>query len=901
MTDEIIDQTSHLSALASVPGIALGTILADRYQIVALLGQGGMGVAYKARDLRSDQFVALKFLSPDRLANPKDIARFKREATTASKLQHSGIAHVLDFGLLEDSQPYLAMEFVAGTTLAQRIESAGQLPMQETVDVFIQVCDALAYAHANKVLHRDIKPSNIIVARWNSGSVQAKLLDFGIAKFIRSTDIDSPHDVSQKLTESGEILGSPFYMSPEQARGDRLDARSDLYSLGCALYESLTASPPHLGQTALATILKRETDKPLSMSEASLGKTFPAQLEAIVSKLLQTRPADRYQSALEVKGDLEKLSCSTSSEPASTAVTQRKGKFPPASKTLIIAATFCALAIPGLWWILKLPSNPIQKAPEPAPPAMARPSVANELTGLAARQSTELAHCKIDKAIRLSRDGDTRTSDVLLKQVLATFEKNPSADQEDCKIGAFSALAANCLIRHEYRHALDLYQSAWSLGCGDRTRADLATALATTNRFLGLHKKAYECSERAAALSAKHYGQRSKEYAVALSNSASLYMEAEPIVKIRQTKKVKDSFDRVISIAENLSGSDKSVVTNWLISQAQLYVTHKLFPEADERCKRALALNKTLDPSSYKDIGVIETDIATAYYSTNHNYALSISTLMTAIKCLEKQAKPDDLTLAATLIRLGDAYYDEGIWTQAADPKLFLSAVANYQRALPAYVHAASLAEVVIVHEKIGGAYQAASQCGYTSGQALAEASFRRAVQLAKQLPAAQAGTVAHEYCNLASICSDQQKYKEANTYFAQALKLYQKSAGANSADVVGVYTGMAHNLKAANKPNEALALYKRTLAMCNSLPKADAAAGKVGLLRGMGETYAELRNYKEAESAFLEARALLAKENPSRPLTIKRVEEALAGLHSSKSDLQNSSSTADTTSDAHI
>lgn len=287
----------QISAIAPTK-MEIGALLQDRYRIVDRLGAGGMGLTFEAVDLSEEKTVAIKFLHPERISSAKDLRRFEREAKTASRLHHPGICRVIDFSALENEQPYLVMEFVEGTTLADCLEKEGQLEVADTFEIFIQISDALAYAHANGVLHRDIKPSNIMVAQQN-GSLRAKLLDFGIAKSIASDE-----SASQSITNTGELLGSPLYMSPEQARGAILDARSDLYSLGCTLYEVLTGGPPHLGQTPVATLLKRETDKPITLSEASLGKCFSQQLEQVVSRLLQVNPDDRYQTAAQIKEDL---------------------------------------------------------------------------------------------------------------------------------------------------------------------------------------------------------------------------------------------------------------------------------------------------------------------------------------------------------------------------------------------------------------------------------------------------------------------------------------------------------------------------------------------------------------------------------------------------------------------
>jgi eukaryotic-like serine/threonine-protein kinase len=211
-----------------------GLLINERYEVLSLLGQGGMSVAFKALDRQIDRAVTIKFLLPERLANPKDRTRFQREAMMAAQLQHPSITKVFAFDFDSQSRPFLVMEFIDGKTLAQRIELEGQLPINETIDIFIQVSDALSVAHAHGVLHRDIKPSNIMLtAPHPDKRSTVKLLDFGIAKLMQSQEVSA-----LQITDTGELLGSPLYMSPEQARGANLDARSDLYSLGCTMYET---------------------------------------------------------------------------------------------------------------------------------------------------------------------------------------------------------------------------------------------------------------------------------------------------------------------------------------------------------------------------------------------------------------------------------------------------------------------------------------------------------------------------------------------------------------------------------------------------------------------------------------------------------------------------------------
>lgn len=268
-----------------------GTIIDDKYQIVSLIGRGGMGAVYRAQQRYLGKDFALKILDLHQ-RNEATARRFRQEARTAAQLQHPNLVEVHDFGELGDEQPYLVMDLIEGATLAEVLKDKGSLPVDYVVSLCIQVCFGLMYAHEKGVVHRDIKPGNIMLVRPEREPAEGtvKIVDFGIAKLMQS-EAGEMH----ALTQTGELFGSPIYMSPEQCKGAAVDKRSDIYSLGCVVYECLTSTPPFLGDTAMSTMLRRLSEKPASLKEASLGGEFPAALESVVSKMLATNPDDRYQ------------------------------------------------------------------------------------------------------------------------------------------------------------------------------------------------------------------------------------------------------------------------------------------------------------------------------------------------------------------------------------------------------------------------------------------------------------------------------------------------------------------------------------------------------------------------------------------------------------------------------
>lgn len=273
-----------------------GDRLADKYEFISVIGSGGMGIIYKARQALLDKTVAIKMLHPH-LMNSGALIRFHREAKAASSLSHINLVGVHDFGTTDSGQPYMVMDYVDGKSLADIIKERGRLPVKESIDVAMQVASGLAHLHQKGILHRDLKPSNIMLTDSGVDVPVARILDFGIAKIVEGED-------AQTLTKTGDVFGSPLYMSPEQGTGGGLDSRSDYYSLGCLIFESLVGTPPHVGKTALETVLLHMNEDAPTLKQASLGVEFPASLESTVARLLKRNPDDRYQSLVDLMEDL---------------------------------------------------------------------------------------------------------------------------------------------------------------------------------------------------------------------------------------------------------------------------------------------------------------------------------------------------------------------------------------------------------------------------------------------------------------------------------------------------------------------------------------------------------------------------------------------------------------------
>lgn len=292
----------------------IGTVLANKYEITEKVGGGGMANVYKARRLRDDRVVAIKALKPEFLEDEEFVARFKREAHAVSGLKHPSIVDTIDVGE-ENGVYFIVMEYVEGETLKDSIRRNGALNVEAAIHIGIQICRALDYAHAHRVIHRDIKPQNILVSV--DGTV--KVADFGIAKGATSSTV---------TIAGSNIMGSVHYSSPEQARGGFTDEKSDLYSLGVVLYEAVTGKVPFEGDTPVTVAIKHIQEKPVPPSH--INPLVPRALEEIILKAMEKETGLRYDSAREMEQDL--IRCL--SEPNGAFVTH----FKPGAETFYIPA-----------------------------------------------------------------------------------------------------------------------------------------------------------------------------------------------------------------------------------------------------------------------------------------------------------------------------------------------------------------------------------------------------------------------------------------------------------------------------------------------------------------------------------------------------------------------------------
>ena len=275
----------------------VGQVVAERYHIIKKLGEGGMGAVYLGEHVKMGRKSAIKVMAAAMSQDPDAISRFNREASNASRISHPNVCQIYDFGETPEGLIYLAMEYIEGQALKDLIEKEGALSPPRAASILRQSADALQAAHDLGIVHRDIKPDNIMVVQGRDNTDIVKVVDFGIARAVGGDES------GQKVTKTGLVVGTPEYMSPEQLSGDKLDGRSDIYSLGLVLYRMLTGDLPFQADSAQEVMIKRLTDDPTPLDQVRPDLVFPPKMQLVMNVALARSAAERYQSASEFGRD----------------------------------------------------------------------------------------------------------------------------------------------------------------------------------------------------------------------------------------------------------------------------------------------------------------------------------------------------------------------------------------------------------------------------------------------------------------------------------------------------------------------------------------------------------------------------------------------------------------------
>ncbi len=327
----------------------VGTTFAEQYEILALLGCGGMGEVYKARHKLLDQVVAVKVLQKHLCSSQDSLERISQEGRAAPFLDHPNIVKIRHLGITDEGRPFLVMDYLEGSTLSEILERVGRLDVKRFHSIFAQCLDALAHAHRSGIVHRDLKPANIMVGPGD----RTKVLDFGLAKILPTEGVPAAK-APLALTQAGALVGSPCYMSPEQCLGQVPDCRSDIYSLGCVMYEALTGKQAFCGATPLDTMYRHinspTPDPARDVPEISLSPS----LCQLILQCLEKNPHDRFQSAGQLKAALEAIAGSAQESPEQSPSPRgrQEGKLLPMApltckRTILVTVVFLAILTSG--------------------------------------------------------------------------------------------------------------------------------------------------------------------------------------------------------------------------------------------------------------------------------------------------------------------------------------------------------------------------------------------------------------------------------------------------------------------------------------------------------------------------------------------------------------------------
>jgi serine/threonine protein kinase len=312
-------------------GNFIGSIVGERYEILEEIGCGAWGMVYKARQVDLDRVVAIKVLKQHLASDRGKLARFRQEALAVSKLVHGNITQIFDYGIMDNRQPYFVMEYLEGQTLSDFVKQSSTLEPSILLKLFLQVLAALGYAHLQGIIHRDLKPDNVLILKNADGTHTAKLLDFGIAR--REDDIST-----NNLTATGELLGTPLYMSPEQCLGDEVDARSDLYSFACVIFECLSGVSPFLADNSFNCMMA-QINQPPPLLHLKSGAVADDATQSFIRKALNKDKSARFQSATEMAAALETLSITACAPPSGS---NRRGAVLIVTSVLLLAGLVCA-------------------------------------------------------------------------------------------------------------------------------------------------------------------------------------------------------------------------------------------------------------------------------------------------------------------------------------------------------------------------------------------------------------------------------------------------------------------------------------------------------------------------------------------------------------------------------
>ncbi len=438
----------------------VGSVIDEKYRVLALIGSGGLGTVYKAEHAELTRIVAVKVLRIDGLLSQDSRARFEREARILASFSHKNIVSVYSVGLIEDKQPYMAMEFLEGTSLGDELTKTGRIPWKRAINIVMQICAAAQYAHERGIIHRDLKPQNIMLLQAPEPDL-VKVLDFGLSRIAYNSGEQAP----QKLTQTGTLIGSIHYMAPELCTGNKANERTDIYALACIMYEMLSGKVPFDAENPMSILHKH-----LHSAPEQLPDDVPLELQHIVLKAIQKDPENRFVSMAELLSTLQRLNSGDLSA-KDIAIKELRKKESRISLAPTLALIFLLFAAIGLFSIQK---RRFHSPPPNKPPATIEnrkntsskiEQLVNMAESFASRGRNQQANIYMERALKLlahgypsnaiTTDVSKKNLDLLRKLALITDKTHPKLDNLErvsleIRATAFGLTEAEILQMDEY-------------------------------------------------------------------------------------------------------------------------------------------------------------------------------------------------------------------------------------------------------------------------------------------------------------------------------------------------------------------------------------------------------------------------------------------------------------------
>lgn len=835
----------------------LGTTLAEHFEIISLLGEGGMSVVYKARDILIDRIVAIKLLREHLVGRDVNLARFQQEAKAASHLSHPNIITIFEFGVTSDDQPYLVMDYLEGISLGEMIQKEKQVPVDRALHIFSQICDALGFAHQKKVIHRDLKPSNVMLTTEGEDADRVKIVDFGIAKMLPGGEFEG-----QRLTQTGEVFGSPVYMSPEQCTGQTLDARSDIYAMGCVMYETLCGRPPFVGGNPLETMYLRLADPPAPFDPEL---RVPKALEHIVLITLAKEPDQRYQTMGELKAELDKLKDGAGRSTGLLESLKRSVRLKQVRQTkkalpmeAILGVVALMMMVAGFFSI-RLLSEP--GAADSVASSASWKQHYNEGQKALDRGELPQAETEMSQAVKQAEkfgELDRRfvTSLEKLSSIYKSEDKKEEAEEIDQRVATIKQEQALGESGESDANVTELADLTLSLAPKVIEKDKWAQYQKLTEKLNHLamllikqqdYDKAEELLKKALEIEKTTLGDNNPNVARTVSCLAALY----------DTKKGRFDdalplYEQAVAIRSKALGSEHPEVAGSLSDLAALYAEQGKYQKAEELYKHALGIYEKSFGKLHPYVAMNLTGMADLY-RIQGKYKEAEPLYEQALEIYLRTQGPEHRTVAMSLNNLAGLYFNEGKYGQAE--QMYSRALNLYEKVQgPEHPNVAMILNNLAVVLYKEGKYKQA------------EPMLKRALAVRERTLAPDHPEIAQSLNSLAEVYRAEGRYEEAEPLYKRALSIDEKALGPDHPEVALVLNSLGQLYKAQGKNERAEENYTHALKIRQTAfgPEHPEVAAS---LNELAELFMREGKYKQSEELFQKALAIREKAlGPNHP-----------------------------------